>query len=167
MPADMTEASIPVCASPESDEGIALLHEVRATTAAQLPHSWLLAANFSDEYALVLSHLYPPIFRSTESPSIARWRESYGYHKLYYRVGPGFVQTVDYRFSPAGEEAIFEGRDAEQFVSLDLAPLEAASPAPNDFVERLLTLDMYLKSERFGLLLPFRVRRWPIPWISV
>ncbi|MBV9869582.1 MAG: hypothetical protein JO214_03075 [Frankiaceae bacterium] len=154
----------------ESPDGLELLRAVRRATSEQLPFRWHLRTDISERDGIMLSHLYPPEPADGEASWITRWRESFSLYKLYYRAGPGFVQVVDYRFTPAGEETIFEDSEARAFMELDaMESLDHGGlfRQVNAFTQRLRALDYYLQLDSDGLLLPFRVQRWPIPWVSV
>lgn len=155
--------------APETTGGLAFLRELREATAAQEPVRWQLAIALPERAAMCWSHLSPPAAELAEDRWISRWRESFEYFKLYYRVGPGFVQVVDYRFSSLGVETVFEGQEAREFHSLDSSEgLSTLDVGQSDFTRRLGELNFYLQgSGGGGLLLPIRARRWPVPWFSV
>lgn len=152
----------------EGSDGLEFLRELRRFSAAQVVVKWKLAAAISEHMGIVLSHLYPPVEEDGEQRGATCWREKFSLYNLYYRVGPGFVLVVDYRFSAFGEETMFVDQEASDFLALETTGRSTEDRIfSTEFGGHLQTLDLYLPGIKGGLLLPVRTERWPIPWSSV
>jgi hypothetical protein len=112
------------------------------------------------------SHLVPP--RGPSGGAVARWRSAFRYGTFYYRVGPGFVTIKDVR--PGGEHSrmTISGVDADRF--LWLAQSSSRCPYDEPLEEALHALadaDLARFTETSLVVLPFRIRHWPVPFLSV
>lgn len=147
---------------------VALVRLLREAASVGLPVEWSGAFGTGlDLTALV--HLAPPAPSGDEAPEISRWRERHRPGLCYYRLGPGFVFVKDVR--GAGDGARFR-------VDLDdpaatLGAVEAVvdvSTADASTLESLDALDrehLVLKLGGHATLLPYRMRRWPVPALAV
>lgn len=113
-------------------------------------------------------HLVPPAagLDRAAAESAARWRAAYAYGSFHYRVGPGFVTVKDTR--PGGDQSrmIISGEDADRFLALARgeAPRSAELAAA---LAAMLEAGLALAAEDLVLVLPFRMRHWPVPFSAV
>ena len=159
----------PVPAGESIDEDLRLLRFLRECTSHTLRLEWTLTGRPLVE-PRNLAHLVPPVrgVGSAATECVAAWRAAYRYGTYHYRRGPGFVTVKDVR--PDGETArlTIEGESATQFRILaeatSLAELDAATiDALADAVEYGLAV----RGADTVLLLPFRMRHWPVPYVAV
>jgi hypothetical protein len=158
----------PVVAGESVDEDLGLLRFLREATSHTLRLDWTLAGRPLVE-PRNLTHLVPPTL-GVDPDAVAcveAWRAAYRYGAFYYRRGPGFVTVKDVR--PDGETAhlTIEDDSAEQFLILaeatSVAELDAAGiDALGDAVE----FGLAVRGVETLLLLPFRMRRWPVPYVA-
>lgn len=121
---------------------------------------------------LLLVHLSPPgpVDGEETSVSIAEWRLFSQPGLCYYRMGPGFVFIKDVRWRGAlaarfrleldGIEKMFETLETV----VDVARLD---PATATVLDDLSTEHLVLKLGNWATLLPYRMRRWPVPALEV
>ncbi|BCL17848.1 DUF5825 family protein [Micromonospora sagamiensis] len=95
------------------------------------------------------------------------WAADYRYGSFFYRRGPGFVAIKDVR--PESEDArltIDEG--AEHFLAMaeahTLADLE---PAAQELVDTVSGAGLLLRVDQRLLVLPYRLRHWPVPYLAI
>ncbi|MEU4743907.1 DUF5825 family protein [Actinosynnema sp. NPDC023658] len=157
----------PLRAGASLDDDLRLLRFLRECTGHTLRLDWVLGGR-----PLVgernLHHLVPPV-RGVDGAAecAATWLGAYRYGAYYYRVGPGFVTVKDVR--PDGESVhlTIDGESADHFRAIaeatSVADLdEAATEALADAVE----FGLALRGEQAVLLLPFRMRHWPVPYVA-
>lgn len=114
-------------------------------------------------------HLVPPVDGVDEaSAAHARvWTDGYRYGSFFYRVGPGFVLVKDIR--PGGEPnrmIIDEG--AEQFVALASASaVGGLDREARELVDTAEEAGLLLRNGDQLLVLPYRMRHWPVPYLAV
>jgi hypothetical protein len=158
----------PVPAGENIDEDVRLLRFLREATSHTLRLDWTLAGTPLVE-PRNLTHLVPPTrgVGPAAAECVAAWRDAYRYGNFYYRRGPGFVTVKDVR--PDGETVhlTIEDESAEQFAvladAIAVAELDAAGiDALGDAVEYGLAV----RGVETLLLLPFRMRRWPVPYVA-
>ncbi|MFT7840376.1 DUF5825 family protein [Saccharothrix sp. BKS2] len=157
----------PVRAGADLDEDLRLLRFLRGCTSHTLRLDWVLGG-----LPLVgprdLHHLVPPARGVGDAVGcVAAWRDAYRYGAYYYRVGPGFVTVKDVR--PGGESVhlTIDGESADQFRAIAGATSpadldEAATEALADAVE----FGLALRGADTVLVLPFRMRHWPVPYVA-
>ncbi|WDZ83216.1 DUF5825 family protein [Micromonospora cathayae] len=96
-----------------------------------------------------------------------RWTAGYRYGSFFYRQGPGFVMIKDVR--PESEDArmtIDEG--AEHFLAMaDARTVSELAPAARDLVDTVAEAGLLLRADDRILVLPHRMRHWPVPYLSV
>nr|MDT0659388.1 DUF5825 family protein [Micromonospora sp. DSM 115978] len=166
--------------SPERD--LVLLRFLRDATSHAVRLRWTLAGQPSFPLDTHV-HLVPP--SAGDCPAsrayAARWGLDYRYGTYYYRRGPGLVVVKDVR--PGQEPArlvITDGHDAFLRLAGDpLAPLPAGTdpldPDPTDPGPGP-DADAAADAEAAGLacvagsevlILPYRMRHWPVPYTAV
>jgi hypothetical protein len=121
--------------------------------------------------ASTVCHLPPPrAGAALREDNGIRWRDSYQFGRCYYRIGPGFVLIKDTR-QGEGRGARYRLDGAEvvtAFPGLEQALYLPAAPAPvRELFELLTGEDLVLRRGDWGTVLPFRMRRWPVPFSTV
>ena len=142
----------------------AFIRFLREALSCLLTVDWSLAAAGPIDVAAVC-HLPPP----TAGPQAGQWRGEYGFGHCFYRVGPGFIHVVDVRDAddaarfllddPATVEAF--GQLAGAVMLSDLPPLAA------ELADQLDQARLLLRLGDWATLLPYRLRRWPMPCTAV
>lgn len=111
--------------------------------------------------ARTLVHLIPP--SDCENRDFLRWwKENHRFGLCTYRCGPDFVRILDIR--PGGQRlrAVADGRWAQHFAGL----VEDTDPPRGDCAQLFTDLEAAGLALRLGdrhHVLPFRLRRWPVP----
>jgi hypothetical protein len=114
-------------------------------------------------------HLVPPA--DGVSPETRRfagsWTAGYRYGLYYYRKGPGFVTVKDVRPDQEQRRLVI-GDGSEHFLAMaaaetpdDLAPEARAALA--DAVDA----DLVVVADGQLLVLPYRMRNWPVPYTAI
>jgi len=121
--------------------------------------------------ASLVSHLPPPrAGAALRGDNGIRWRDSYQFGRCYYRIGPEFVLIKDTR-QGEGRGARYRLDGAEVITALpglEQAVHLPAAPAPvRELFELLADEELVLRRGDWGTLLPFRMRRWPVPFSTV
>jgi Family of unknown function (DUF5825) len=113
----------------------------------------------------LLVHLPPPVSMPGQDgeAGLARWRERYQPGLCYYRIGPEFVLVKDVRRPGASARYRLEGvvdafRTLEAVV--EVASLDAVTRGVLDDLDRE---GLLLRLGGLATLLPYRMRRWPVP----
>jgi len=139
---------------------------LREALSAGLRVDWALAGPAALDAGLVC-HLPPP---RDGSELAAAWRAQYGFGRCYYRAGPGFYLLKDIRAGEGGG-ARFRLDDARGVAAFGtLAAAVHLPSAAADTVELFGVLEaerLTLRRGDWGTLLPFRMRRWPVPFLAV
>ncbi|HEY0636134.1 MAG TPA: DUF5825 family protein [Pseudonocardiaceae bacterium] len=145
----------------ESDEfDVRFVHLLREAISVELRVDWTTGSHLPFAPDLV-SHLQPPRRGGGE-----QWRLEFRYGRCYYRRGPGFVTLKDTR-------AITEGaryRIEEQPAVVAFAELEGVVHAPTasagalELAGVLGAEHLVLRRGDWLTVLPFRMRRWPVPF---
>lgn len=159
----------PVTLGQQVDDDLRLLRFLREATCHTLRVDWTL-----DGLPLVglrdVVHLVPPT--SGVGPEaaefVAAWRADYRYGTFYYRQGPGFVTVKDVRPGGVAEHLTLDGDSAAQFQALvrasTVAELDAANLAA---LADAVDFGLARRGEEQLLVLPYRMRRWPVPYSAI
>jgi len=149
----------PVPLGEDDEYDVRFVRLLREAISAGLRVDWTAEAVPFDEADV--QHLPPP--RQGPAP---RWREGFRYGQCYYRRGPGFVLLKDTRDLATGARFRLD----EPPVVAAFWELTGAVHVP-DASDGALELAGLLEPERMVLrrgdwltLLPFRIRRWPVPF---
>jgi hypothetical protein len=145
---------------------VRLLREALAATVAV---DWT-AGSLGDLDESLVCHLQPPRGGAPREESGAVWRDRYRFGRCYYRLGPGFVLIKDTRDSVGhGARYRLDGPDAvAAFPDLERAlHLPAATARARELFELLAGERLALRRGDWGTVLPFRMRRWPVPFSAV
>jgi Family of unknown function (DUF5825) len=158
-------------AGPQAD--VELVRFLRESASWLLRLRWQLAAPPAVD-AAVLAHLpppaAPPAAASGPAAHYARaWRAGYGFGHCYYRLGPDFVAIVDVREPASAARFVLDGQaPAEAFAQLAGAVyLPGAAPLTVQLADQLDEAGLLLHRDDWATLLPFRLRRWPVPCTAV
>ncbi|MER6302816.1 DUF5825 family protein [Kitasatospora sp. NPDC001539] len=116
-----------------------------------------------------LAHLVPPEGGvGADAERYARaWAGEYRYGLFYYRHGPGFVAVKDVRPEhEMGRLVIDEG--SEHFLAMARATtLADLDPAARAAVDDAVEAELAVVADDTVLVLPYRMRNWPVPYIAV
>lgn len=122
--------------------------------------------------ARLLIHLAPPgpVPGEQTSVNLAEWRHFHQPGLCYYRLGPGFAFIKDVRWE--GEHAAryrFELEGIERIVA-ELETVADSATLADDAkgaLEDLTTEHLALQLGGLATLLPYRMRRWPVPALEI
>jgi hypothetical protein len=113
-------------------------------------------------------HLLRPVagVDAASSAYAMRWAAGYRYGTFFYRQGPGFVVVKDVRPDlPPSRMVIDSG--AEHFVAM--AAARTVGDLPPEAVDVLADAEeagLVLRHDGHILVLPYRMRHWPVPYIA-
>jgi hypothetical protein len=93
------------------------------------------------------------------------WTKLYSYGQLFYRVGPGFVSIKDVRPTVSAARMTLEGENAEGFLALADGRVDAG--ASRALRSELVDYRLGVAFKVGFLVLPYRIRQWPIPFSAV
>lgn len=116
--------------------------------------------------APLLWHLPPP---SGVGQELRDWRARFRAGLCYYRRGPGFVQVKDVREPDDAAGIVLDQPAVLGVFSRCLRPTSLADldPAEGDAAEALLAERLLLRIADEVLVLPYRMRRWPVPAMAL
>jgi len=163
----VVDAPVPV--GRDLDEDLRLLRFLREATRRTLRVEWTMGGRPLVEQRDLI-HLVPPV--DGDGPDAAacaaQWRADYRYGLYYYRNGPDFVTVKDVR--PGGETVFLtiDGDSAAQFRAI--AEATTADQLDAEGLSALADAVDYglaLRGERAVLMLPYRMRRWPVPYSAI
>lgn len=132
---------------------------LRDAFAQGLPVEW--SGSAPDELADALVHLPAP---AGDSDALERWRERHRFGLFYWRLGPDFVTVKDVR--PSVESARFTIDDAPMLAAFAAAAEPGRGPRSQPLAD-LVAEGIVLELDGWRTLLPYRMRRWPIPFTAV
>lgn len=160
------DAALPFGRSPEED--LELLRYLRDATEHGVRLRWRLDG-VPDLPLRTHVHLVPPSdgVDAASSAYAEAWTAGYRYGSFYYRRGPGFVVVKDVR--PGGEQlrmTIDEG--AEHFLAMARAQTVDELDAPaRDLLDTVAEAGLLLRAADRLLVLPYRLRHWPVPYLAI
>ncbi|MEV0395021.1 DUF5825 family protein [Polymorphospora rubra] len=94
------------------------------------------------------------------------WARDYRYGTFYYRRGPGIVTVKDVRpGQPAARMVIEEG--ADRFERLAESPDGLPGPGDDELVTDAVEAGLAIEAGGRALVLPYRMRHWPVPYLAV
>jgi len=95
-----------------------------------------------------------------------RWAAGYRYGTFYYRQGPGFVVVKDVRPDvPPARMVIDSG--AEHFVAMTSArTVGELAPEAVEVLADAEEAGLVVRHDEHILVLPYRMRHWPVPYIA-
>ena len=115
----------------------------------------------------LLYHLAPPVDGGT---SLDAWRARHRPGLCYYRRGPGFVNVKDVRSdATAARFSIDVGDERDDPIAVleGVCRVDELSAPTRSLLEELDRERLSLRLEDSATLLPYRMRRWPIPALEV
>jgi hypothetical protein len=146
---------------------VAALRLLTEAIARQVPVDWALA----DEPpwpVRTLVHLPPP--RGVTGPAARRyadqWRELHRFGLCTYHRGPGFVRVRDLRPGGPNRRVMVDDPWAGRFEALAAATADAADPAFGRLLAELTGAGLAIRLGGQYQVLPFRPRRWPVPFLD-
>lgn len=155
----------------EPQTTLAIVRLLRDAASYGVPVAWHgLVEHGVDPRLLV--HLSPPgpVPGEETSVNMAEWRHFSQPGLCYYRVGPGFVFIKDVRWQSENAARFRLELDGveEMFTTLEtvveVARLDAATAK---VLDDLSTEHLALRLGDWATLLPYRMRRWPVPALEV
>ncbi|SDP95793.1 hypothetical protein SAMN04487905_11849 [Actinopolyspora xinjiangensis] len=93
------------------------------------------------------------------------WLDLYSYGQLFYRVGPGFVSIKDVRPTVPAARMTLEEEEARIF--LELAEGGGETGNSESLRSELVEYGLGIAAEGGFLVLPYRIRQWPIPFSAI
>jgi hypothetical protein len=144
-------------------QGVARLREV-ALLGPRVSWRGRLTGRFD---AALLYHLPPP--EALEDGDAEAWRAAYRYGSCYYRRGPGFIEIKDARDPGAILRSMLDTPDAVAVFIACQAPVAVAGlPEPQqEIARRLADRGLMLVLDGLALALPYRMSKWPVPFLTV
>ena len=166
MGVETSEITLPFGRSPAED--LDLMLRLREATSRTVRLRWILGGLPCLPQRSHI-HLVPP--RGGLDPATdayARgWQAGYRYGGYYYREGPGFVMVKDVR--PGAEPrrlTIAEG--CEHFLAMAGArAVDDLGPAATGLLEVAEQEDLVVRLGDRLLVLPYRLRHWPVPYVAI
>lgn len=150
---------------------LALIRLLRDAASVGIPVAWNGGVGAGVD-ARLLIHLSPPgpLADEDTSVTVATWRHHYQPGRCYYRMGPGFVFIKDVRWEAESAARFRLERDdvEDVFQSLekvvDVPTLDAST---SEVLDDLAGEHLVLQLDDLATLLPYRMRRWPVPALEV
>ncbi|HEY1919388.1 MAG TPA: DUF5825 family protein [Streptosporangiaceae bacterium] len=165
------ELTVAFGAGPQDD--IRLVRFLRESASDLLRPRWRLAEPPAVDVSFLV-HLPPPLAPPAQASGPAAdyaraWRAGYGFGHCYYRLGPDFVSIVDVRDPDRAARFVLDGpAPAEAFSQLACAAFLPAAPALTvELAGQLEEAGLLVRRGDWATLLPFRLRRWPVPCTAV
>jgi Family of unknown function (DUF5825) len=144
-----------------------LLRLLRMVTSHAVRLRWTIGGR--PEFPLhTYSHLLPPTSGVTleDLGRVVDWARDYQYGSFYYRRGPGLVSVKDVRpGQPASRMVIGDGADGFERLAESITGL--VEPADEALAADAVAADLALRVGDRVLVLPFRMRHWPVPYQAV
>ncbi|HEU4423660.1 MAG TPA: DUF5825 family protein [Pilimelia sp.] len=154
----------------ERDElDLAFLRLLREAMGCTLRMTWS-AAGLPAIDPVLLCHLQPPGAVAPAAMAAGHvWRDRYGYGRCYYRRGPAFVTIRDSRDPAATARYLIDDPAAvAAFPAAEgVIDLPSAPRPVRELVAMLAGEGLAVRRGRLGLLLPVRMRHWPVPFNAV
>jgi Family of unknown function (DUF5825) len=159
----------PVNVGLQIDDDLRLLRFLREITSHTIRLEWTLAGcPLLDPSAFV--HLIPP---AAGADSAARacaeaWRDGYRYGAFYYRYGPDFITVKDVRAGVESVHLTIDGDGSAHFRAL--VDGESLADLDNDLRDALrdaMEAGLAVQGDDTFLVLPYRMRHWPVPFLAV
>jgi hypothetical protein len=114
----------------------------------------------------MVRHLPPP--RQRNGDGADPWRAEFRFGLCFYQVGPGFVLLKDTRDGSGARYRIDDERAVSAWHELgSVRFLPDASPEVGELCELLSEEELVMRRGQWVTLLPFRMRRWPVPFDAI
>lgn len=151
------------------DDDLRLLRFLREITSHTIRLEWALAGHpLLDPTAFV--HLVPPTAAADDAARacVETWREGYRYGAFYYRCGPGFVTIRDIRVGVEAARLTIDGEGYEHFRALaDGENLAEVDGELRNALQDAVEAGLAVRGDDTFLVLPYRMRNWPVPYVAV
>jgi hypothetical protein len=145
-------------------EDLRLLRALREATSHAVRLRWRLAGRPTlplDTHA----HLLPPL-DGVDGPSrehARSWAARYRYGAFHYRHGPGFVAVRDARPGRDHCRLVITEGSAELLEMVAADTIEKLTPAAREAVPEAVAAGLAVVADGALLVLPYRMRHWPVP----
>jgi hypothetical protein len=159
----------PVGLGEDAEFDVRFLCLLREAMSVMLRVDWTARSPGTMDPSLVC-HLPPPrTGPATGEDGLRDWRDRYRFGLCYYRIGPGFVVIKDTRNQEAGVRFRLDDPPAvAAFAELEQAVhLPSAGAETRELFELLAGERLAVRNDAWATVLPFRMRRWPVPWDAV
>jgi hypothetical protein len=144
-----------------------LLRLLRLATSHAVRLRWTISGR-----PLFPSHTYTHLLPPWSGLSLddlgyaVEWARDYRYGTFYYRRGPGLVTVKDVRPGVAASRMVVED-GAETFLRLAESPDGGFTPTEESLVDDAVAAGLALREADRVLILPFRMRHWPVPYQAI
>jgi len=162
------ELAEPVVFGTSPREDLQLLRILRDATSHGVRLHWTLAGRPCHPLR-THTHLVPPVRGTSEASAAyaASWTAAYRYGAFYYRHGPGFVTIKDVRDGASASRMVID-EGADVFEALAAAhTLAEAGPVDPAILDVAAEAGLLLRTGDDVLVLPYRMRHWPVPYSSI
>lgn len=160
--------SEPLVFGVSNQDDLRLLWKLRAATSHAVRLHWIQQGQ--PGFALRSHiHLLPPAdgVDSDAGEYARRWTAGYRYADFYYRQGPGFVSIRDIREGGDATRMLVEDEDAAGFLRMAATiSTEALDPLTRAMLPDAEAAGLLLRTANTHLVLPYRMRNWPIPMFA-
>lgn len=151
-----------------SATSVQTMHLIRDATGFGLRVNWSMATAPID--VRPLTHLFPPVssFDSTGTETVELWRDAYSFGICFFRVGPSFIAIKDIRPTVEAARMVIEEPYFRSF--LELAEWDTVGKFPGDstaIVDDLVKVGLCHIGRAGMMVLPYRMRQWPIPFSAI
>ncbi|HET9141710.1 DUF5825 family protein [Actinophytocola sp.] len=149
----------------DDERDVRFLRLLREAVSVTMRVDWSAASPVPFELPMV--HHLPPPRREHDAGTADGWRQRFRFGLSYYRVGPGFLQLKDVRDGAAryrldDPKAVASWSQLEQ-----VRHLTELSPDGQALYELLAGEGLIMRRGAWVTLLPFRMRRWPVPFNGI
>jgi Family of unknown function (DUF5825) len=159
----------PVSAGLRIDEDLRLLRFLREITSHTIRLEWTLAGRPLPHLSTFV-HLIPPMGYADDAARacVEAWRDGYRYGAFYYRCGPDFVTIKDVRTGIEAAHLTIDGDGSAHFRALaDGESLAELDNGLRDGLHDAVEADLAVQGDETFLVLPYRMRHWPVPFLAV
>jgi hypothetical protein len=149
----------------DQDTDAAILRFLAEAISRQVPVDWALAAEPPWPVRTVV-HLPPP--GEAADPAARRyadqWRELHRFGLCTYRRGPDFIRVRDERPGGPQQRVVVDGPWAEIFDALASGTADVTAAPVRLLAGELIDAGLAIRLGDRYQILPFRPRRWPVPF---
>jgi hypothetical protein len=167
MTGTVTAAGTPLRFGTTTAEDFRLLRRLREVTSHTERLSWTLEGiPLVPPEALV--HLYPPVDGVDEDTRrYARsWSSQYRYGSFYYRVGPGFVTVKDVRPGRDAARMVIDDGSEHLLAMAEVSTVDELAAPARDVLDDAEAAGLILRDDEHIVVLPYRMRHWPVPHLA-
>ncbi|MGW7531792.1 DUF5825 family protein [Amycolatopsis sp. NPDC054798] len=159
----------PVVLGEQIDDELQLVRFLREATSHTLRIGWVLGGRPLLELRN-LSQLVPPVsgVDSETNAYAASWRTAFRYGTYFYRNGPEFVLVKDVRPDGPAAHLTITGASSAHFAALaESSRLAELDSEEMSALDDAVQFGLAVRGEQRFVTLPFRMRHWPVPFLSV